>query len=413
MASIDTRRVPRARALAPILIGLPLFVLGGMLWARLIAHVIDYWDSASLDRREDFVAFYAAASLVRDGLGWAIYRPDVVSHAEELLLGRSAGRVGGLAFMNPPFVAGVMQPLTLLPYGVAQAIWFAASALCVAISLLLLWPDLRALRRRWLCVFGLAVAASFPVFMSLLYGQLSPVVLLAWVASYRLGARGHGMRSGLALAGALVKPQLAVVPAIYLIVTGRWRALGGFALGAASLALASIALVGPHLTFVGYPSFLLESMHWRQDYGVNRIDMFGWHGFFVREVPGIGANTTLLVATLLSGATLVAAAIVWRTSRNADRAWAAVLAIAAATVLTSPHIHTHDLLILVMPAALIVAARRDAISISVAGLLLFAVPMGMIRINVGTPLLAAVLAALVVYVLRRADDVRASVPAPA
>jgi hypothetical protein len=66
-----------------------------------------------------------------------------------------------------------------------------------------------------------------------------------------------------------------------------------------------------------------------------------------------------------------------------------------------------------MPAALIVAARRDAISISVAGLLLFAVPMGMIRVNVGTPLLAAVLAVLVVYVLRRTDDVRASVPAPA
>jgi hypothetical protein len=69
-----------------------------------------------------------------------------------------------------------------------------------------------------------------------------------------------------------------------------------------------------------------------------------------------------------------------------------MLAVAAATILVSPHTHTHDLLILMLPAALIAAHRRDAVSIVAAALLLFAVPMAMLGVNLATPMLAAALA---------------------
>jgi glycosyl transferase family 87 len=390
----------RVRRAAPYVISGVLAVVGAGLWARLIAHVVDYWDGVSLDRREDFVAFYAAAVMVRDGLGSAIYRPDVIARTEELLLGRPAGRVEGLAFMNPPFVAGMMQPLTLLPYGVAQAVWFAASALIVAASIALLWRDLRALRGRWAFAFAVAAIASFPVFMSLLYGQLSPLVLLAWVVSYRLGANGHAGWSGVALACALVKPQLAVVPVLYLIVTGRWRALAGFAGGAAALFGISAVLSGPWVTFVDYPSFLLGSLRWREEFGVNRLDMFGWHGFFIRQLPTALTEFRMPLTVALSAATLAAAIVVWRKRRSIDEMWAPVLAIGAATVLISPHIHTHDLLVLMLPAALVAAQRRDAFAVAAAGLLLFAAPMAMIRVNLATPMLAAALAVVVADVVR-------------
>jgi hypothetical protein len=341
---------------APHLMNVALAVVAAGFWARLIAHVIDYWDGISIDRREDFVAFYAAASQVRDGLASTIYQPDVIARVEEAALGRSAGRVDGLAFMNPPFVAGIMQPLTLLPYGVAQAVWFAASALAVAVSIALLWPDLRKLRRRWALAFALAAIASYPVYMSMLYGQLSPLVLLAWVLSYRLGAKGHPVAAGLALSLSLVKPQLAVVPVLYLLVTGRWRVLAGFAGGALGWAALSAALAGPRMAFVGYPAFLLHSLRWSDEFGVNRIDMFGWHAFFMRELPGSGAMLDLLPAAALSLITLAAAVFVARRRRSVDELWAPALAIAAATILVSPHIHTHDLLILMLPAAQIVVS---------------------------------------------------------
>ena len=381
----------RARRASPYVIGAGVVLLAAGFWAYLIVHVVDYSDGASTELREDFVAFYAAGSLVRDGLANSIYQPEVVAQAEEALLGRPAGRYGGLAFMNPPFVAGLFQPLTELSYGKAQAVWFAVSILVVVASIALLWPDLQKLRRPWAFVFALAALASFPVFNSLLYGQLSSLVLLSWVLSYRLYRRGHEAQSGLALAAALIKPQLAVVPVLYLLATGRWRTLGGFAGGAAALAGLSVALAGPQVVFITYPTFLLDSLAWREEFGVNRIDMFGWNSFFIRVLPSTDAALRLLLTIALSAATLLAAIVVWRRRRSLEELWAPTLALAAATILVSPHVHTHDLQILMLPAALLAVQRRDALSIAASGLLLFAVPMAMIRVNLATPALAAAL----------------------
>jgi len=369
-----------------------LALLTASLWGYLIAHVVDYWDGTSSELREDFVAFYAAGRLVRDGFGDAIYQPEAVAQVEEALLGRPAGRHGGLAFMNPPFVAGLFQPFSLLSYGIAQAVWFGVSAAVVVASIALLWPDLRSLRRRWALAFALASLASFPVFSSLVYGQLSSLVLLSWVLSYRFSRQGHELPSGLALAMSFIKPQLAVVPALYLLATGRWRSLGGFAAGAAALLVLSVALTGPQVVFVDYPSFLLESLQWREEFGVNRIDMFGWRSFLIRVLPSSGEALRLGLTVALSIATLAAALVVWRRRRSLDDLWAPTLALAAATILVSPHVHTHDLQILMLPAALLAAQRRDAVAVAVAALLLFAIPMGMFGVNLATPALAAGLA---------------------
>ncbi len=67
----------------------PVLLIGSFAtWGSLLVHVIDYWDGASESRREDFVAYYAAASLVERGLPEAIYQPDVVAEVEEAVLGR-------------------------------------------------------------------------------------------------------------------------------------------------------------------------------------------------------------------------------------------------------------------------------------------------------------------------------------
>jgi hypothetical protein len=398
-------RVHRA---APYAISFALAVLVALMWVRLIGHVVDYWDGVSTDRREDFVAFYAAASQVRDGFAFTIYQPEMIAEVEEVLLGRAAGRHDGLAFMNPPFVAGMLQPLTFLPYGVAQAVWFAVSALAVACSIALLWPDLRMLRRRWALAFALAAIASYPVFMSLLYGQLSPLVLVGWALAYRFGAQGRPGRAGVALAVSLVKPQLAVVPLLYLVVMGRWRALGGFACGAAALVVLSALLAGPHVVFVDYPTLLFRSVFWREEFGVNRSDMFGWHAFLLRSLPTAVADLGPVLTALLSVATLLAAVAIWRRQRSLDDVWAPMIAVGAATVLVSPHIHTHDLLILILPAALLAVHRRDAIAVAASGLLLFAVPMAMIRVNLATPLLALALAVALAEVFRAKQEVRVS-----
>ena len=397
----------RARWLPYLLAGL-LALLAAGLWGYLIVHVVDTWDGSAAQRREDVVAYYAAGRLVAEGRGDALYDPDVVADVEEAVLGRAAGWHGGIAYMNPPFVAGLFQPLTRLPYGQAQALWFALNALAVVASLALLLPELRRLPRRWAVVFVLAALASFPVFWSLLYGQIASLVLLSWVLFYRWLKDGREAPAGLALAAALIKPHLAFVPVLYLVATGRWRAAAGFAAGAAALAGLSVALVGPEATFVSYPRFLLESMRWRNEYGVDRPHMFGWINFFALVLPDASRWAMLLLTGAASTITLLLAIYVWRRYPRLDDGSRPALALAAATILISPHLHTQDLQILLLPAALLVAYRRDVFAVAVPALLFFLIPLVMISVNLATPALAAAL----VIVAWKAYGIRVRLPWP-
>lgn len=392
----------RPRWIAPYVLIALLALLAIALWAYLIAHVVDTWDGDTADRREDVVAYYAAGRLVSEGRAVDLYDPDVLAETEHSVLGRPAGWHDGLAYLNPPFVAALFQPLAHLPYGAAQALWFALGTLAVAASLVLLWPELRRVSRRWAAVFVLASFASFPVFWSLLYGQISSLVLLSWVLCYRWLKDGRELPAGLALALVLIKPHLAVVPALYLLTTGRWRALAGFALGAIVLVGISVALAGPETTLVSYPMFLLESLRWSDEYGVDRTHMFGWSSFFGWALPGASPAGLLYLTGVASALTLLAAMFVWRRHQRRAIGAMTVLAIAAATILVSPHLHAQDLQILLVPAALLFAHRRDVFALAVPTLLFLLIPLSVVSVNLATPALALALA----IVAARASGVR-------
>ncbi len=405
---ILAQTLSRARLAVPYALAAALAFLAIGLWGYLIVRVIDGWDGRGADQREDIVAFYAAGSLVRDDLGHLLYEPDTVAAREREILGRPAGLHNGLVYLNPPFVAGLFEPLAHLPYGRAQALWFAISALAVFASVALLLPELRRVPRRWALVFVLAALASFPVFWSLLYGQLSSLVLLSWVLFYRLLKGGREAPAGLVLAASLIKPHLALVPIVYLVATRRWRALGGYAAGAAILGAASVALVGPDVTFVSYPTLILESLSWQAEYGVDRAHMYGWASFLAAALPGVSRPTSLVLSGVATVATLMAAVHVWRRCDRLDDGSRPALALATATILTSPHIHIQDLQILLLPAALLVAYRRDVFAVAVPSVLFFLIPVAVVGVNLATPALAAALA----IVAAKATDLRIAASLP-
>ena len=383
---------PRTPWWTPYLISIALGVVAIALWGYSIAFVADRWDGDSACCREDVVAYFAAGQLLRDGRSADMYDAEATAKAEEAILGRPAGKFGGLVYMNPPLVAGMFVPLTYLPYGKAQAVWFAIGTLAIMASLALLWPELRKLQRRWAVVFVLAALASFPVSWSLSYGQVSPLILLSWVLFYRMLKDGHEMPAGLALALCLIKPHLALVPALYLLATRRWLALGAFVAGFAALVGVSVALVGSDVMFGAYPRFLLGSLKWQDEYGVDRDHMFGWLSFLQMVIPGMSRTTLLAVTGVASVLTLGAAAYVWLCERRLEVA-APLLAAASATILISPHLHTQDLQILILPAVLLVAHRRDVSAIVIPALLFFVMPIA-IGINLATPYLALTLLVL-------------------
>jgi hypothetical protein len=381
-----------ARGAAPFALAAALAVTAVVLWGYAIALAVDRLDGRSSEPREDIVAFYAAGKMLGEGHSDRLYDIQAVADEETAVLGRPAGYHGGLPFLNPPFAAGLFWFLALLPYGVAQAVWLGLSVAFLLAALALLWPELRRLDRKWALVFVLAALASAPVFWSFLYGQLSTLMLLSWVASYRLLKAGRPGAAGLALALCLIKPQLAVGPVLFLLTTGRWRALAGFAAGGALLGAASLALVGPQTALVDYPQALLQSMGWRSEYGIDRPHMFGWGGLLSLLLGGHAPELERALAVAATLVTLPVAVYVWRRLDREGDAPGVALAVAGATVLLSAHIHLQDLQILILPAALLVARGRERSDVLMPAALFVLAPLSLTGANLVTPLLAGSLA---------------------
>lgn len=383
-AAVLTTRA-RVHSVAPYVLFAVLALLAAVRWQQVVVHVVDTWHGTAQDRREDVVAYYAAGTLVADGLADKLYQPEAVAHVEEQILGRPAGRYGGLVYLNPPFVAGAFQPLTRLPYNQAQAVWFVLNVMALFAAICALVPELRRMPRMWAGVFLLAALASVPVSWSLLYGQCSSLILLSWALFYRMTKSRRDIPAGLMLAGALIKPNLAIAPLTCLLATGRWRVLFAFGVGLGLLLAASISVVGAHVTFVGYPEFLVGSLRWQREYGVDRVHMYGWSAFF-GAVLHLSRAATLSLAIVASAATLLAAIFVSRRHEGARP----LLALALASILISPHMHAQDLQILLLPV--LVASRRDLMTVGVPVLLFLLLPVNVITVAVGTPLLASGLA---------------------
>lgn len=396
----------RIQSAAPYLLLIVLALLAVVRWEHAVKHVVDTWHNHTEDRREDVVAYYAAGRLVADGLADKLYQPEAVAAVEQEVLGRPAGRYGGLVFLNPPFVAGAFQVLTHLPYNEAQAAWFALNAIALFAAIAALLPELRRLPRIWAATLLLAALASFPVFWSFLYGQMSSFILLSWALFYRLTKDRHDLPAGLALVGTLLKPHLALAPITCLVATGRWRMLLAFAGGTALLVAASVALGGPHVTFVGYPEFLLGSLRWQHQYGVDRMHMYGWTAFF-GAVLHLSRAAALSLAIVASAATLLAAVCVSRRHEGARP----LLALAIASILISPHMHAQDLQILLLPV--LVASRRDLMTVGIPVLLFLLAPVNVITVAVATPLLASGLALVVATPSLTEDPAPSALPTPA
>jgi len=393
-------------------------VAAAALWFYAIALAVDRLDSRSSEPREDIVAFYVAGKLLWEGHSERLYDVAAVASEEAAVLGRPAGYHGGLPFLNPPFVAGLFYPLALMPYGIAQAVWLGLSVATLVAALALLWPELRRIERKWAAVFVLAALASAPVFWSLLYGQLSALVLLSWVASYRLLKADRQVAAGLVLAACLIKPPLAVMPALFLLTTGRWRAFAAFATGGALLAAASLALVGPQTALVDYPRLMLESTAWRSEFGIDRPHMFGWAGLLSLLLGGRAPELERALGVAASLATLAAAVYVWRRLKGQGNGAGLALAVASATVLLSPHIHLQDLQIMLLPAALLVAGRPGKLGFAVAlpAALFVLAPLSLAGVNLVTPVLAGSLACQLRQALAGVSlhwRLRAAVPAVA
>jgi hypothetical protein len=209
-----------------------------VLWAVLTGQLARLLSDPAVWPPDDFVEYWAAGRL--NAAGENPYDPGKL-----LPLQRAAGRDTREAVMmwNPPWTLPWLMPLGLLPARVGQLVWLALGLAAVVFCADWAWRFYGGpARRRWV---AWALALTFlPTLFVLQSGQIGPAVLLGVVGFLHWQRRGRRLLAGAATVLIAIKPHLAYLFWVALLLDAlyrrRWTTLLGGAL--AGLAALGVAL---------------------------------------------------------------------------------------------------------------------------------------------------------------------------
>ena len=221
---------PRRRAIS---IAGRLLAAGGV--AADVALVVVHYVRRPWDA--DFRIFFAAATAGRDA-GWAGIYDQSRIRAVEMTLGPGPY----WAYLNPPPLAWLAAPFTLLPYRAGLALWTLVLVAAFVFALHLARPALEGGRWTW----ALAAACfAFPVVFGITEGQPTALLMLSAVAAWRLLRTGRDGLAGAVLGVTLLKPHLAWLVPLVFLVAGRPRVVLGYLAVLLPVAALSAVSLGP------------------------------------------------------------------------------------------------------------------------------------------------------------------------
>jgi hypothetical protein len=271
----------------------------------------------------DYVAYDAAARRIAAGL--PLYLPGT---AEAYARGEYEG-----LYLYPAPLAIAMVPFTLVDERTATFAWMAFRVVLLVLGCAALPVSIRTR----LLTFAVA-CVSFPVLFDLNIGNVSIVVFALTAFAWRL----EGQMVASILHAALVAIRFPF--GIYLVL---WLAQRRFQILIGTLA-AGLALILVSIPMVGVGTYL--------DYVTILRDLpdisTGEHNLSLRSTASrLGLSGVLLTALTLIGYAAGLAAVVFAGLRR-DRDIAFVVT-AVATLMVTPFIHPHYLVLLLLPAALL------------------------------------------------------------
>ncbi|WP_197337900.1 glycosyltransferase family 87 protein [Ralstonia solanacearum] len=250
-----------------------------------------------------------------------------------------------LPWLYPPTFLLVVLPLALLSFWPSYLLaMLATGAFYVKATLRLLGDRVAPQHQAWITVVG-----SPAVFVTVLMGQNSMLTAgLAATAVAWLDKRP--VLAGVAIGLLAIKPQLAVLFPVVLIVARAWKTLASAAVTAITFGGVSIAVCG----WKTVPAFI-ASVRWAQ---ANMIDDGGaaWYVMptFLAAARAVGIGVTGAHWVQMLAAVLAVVAVVyvwWRTQDTGLR----IAMLATATMLMSPYLRVYELTWLLIAVAGVVS----------------------------------------------------------
>ncbi len=302
----------------------------------------------------DFAAFYMGGRFFLEGRLAELYD---LSAQKDFQAGLVAPVIpkGFAAFINPPFAVILYAPFAWSSYGVGLLLWWGAGLLALALSVHLLRRELMPASQGSIPrLLGLSFL-FYPTLAWFLYGQNTAFTLLLYTLTFVMLRRGRDFTAGLTLGLLLYKPQLAIALSVVLLIKRRWRALLGGALSAGLWLCIGFTLSPAAMwEFVRLAPVLPEfGRAWIiHNWGLNSF--FGFSSLLLDGFWRAGAN--LLTAGLTIAGLITIVVWWWREAgwRPGTRDWDfKIAATVAMGLLISPHLFLYDLMLLLLPLAIL------------------------------------------------------------
>ena len=316
-------RLRRGHAITAVLGVSAVLAILDLVWAATLHYKV---------AQPDFYVYYLAAQLGR-AYGWAaIYDPAVFLPPVTAAVGKP------LPYLNPPELAWLVTPLSVLPYALAAWIWTGVLVAAFALVFTLVAPGRGPTR----LIHGVAAGALLPVFVGVLFGQVSLLVVAAVALSWWLLNCRRPWLADLVLSLLILKPQIAFLVPAALLLAGYGRV--GVAWLAVSVPLGIVTLLATGTVVFHHISHSLS---------------------LVSSVPGPIQSSLLRLLPLPIAIVAIAAVLgisiltLWRTRGTGPPLPIAIGLISSALV--TPYINFYDLSALVLVAWLILRVNPPSL----------------------------------------------------
>jgi len=320
--------------------------LGGML----AIHLAMAWivKDQIAEGRPDFLIYYCEGRIFRSTQPPQLYNESLQAKLqyETAASGWTPPQVK--PYMHPPFEVLLFVPFSLLPFTSAYLLWTVFNLVFLGVCIFLLK---RAFRSKTSLVWGiLAALAFFPVFLTILEGQDTCFVLLAYSAALVALRKKCDLSAGACLGLGLVRPHL-ILPFVFVgMLRGKWRLFVGFATSCAAASLLSITVAGWH-GFLHYPRYIWSLEHTRSTLVIPPQyipNLRGFIDYFFRNLDG--PRVLLSINVLLSLLALMWASRKWATAERKQQFSSLGFSLALLVAsLVSYHEFIYDFTVLLIP----------------------------------------------------------------
>ncbi len=284
----------------------------------------------------DFLVFYNAAVMTLNGTASAVWNHSVF---EANLLKIYGQNINQLHFFNPPVALLMWAPFGFLHHSHALWLW-------TALPLIVLGWLIFRLTNSWLAT-GLTLIAPLTAYTAGA-GQTG-IVYAALMAGFMLTCERHPARTGGIAALVAIKPHLALAMPFCLLIDRNWRALTAMAATAIMLS----AVVSLVFGFGIWISFIEGIRYHSGTFFQTANPAFDRTPSFLMLALKLGAsNMAAWSIQIVCGlATLLMLALTWR---SADDPLYRAFALALTICLLTPKILHYDVMVLLVPIAMLI-----------------------------------------------------------